>query len=415
MRQLLLFCGKLAIASVGWCCAGPVAHAQLSTAPGQINITATADSLNLPGVYGFGIGGTSVSTPPGFQFLGAETTNGVPNFLIVSPSAGTLPAWPQGDSVWVALNPKIVPYMPAHKYTETLQFAVTGQTSPSTGVIVTLTLNSTTLAAIQSVVNAATLQPAISPGAIVSIFGSGLGTAPVTGQPNAAGLYPTDLSHQTVSYAATDNERQEGVTFNGVAAPLLYYSSNQINAIVPYEVAGQSSVNVVVTHNDYPSAAFTLPLSATSPGIFTVSQNGSGQGTILNADGTPNSASNPAVKGSAISIFATGTGVLQQSIPDGSVLFGGGENCPNSQSSTSCKPPDMPNPGQAFFPAAPISVTIGGQPALLQYIGPSPGSAAALTQVNVLVPAGIGSGPQPVVLTAGQNNNSEQQVTGAVQ
>jgi uncharacterized protein (TIGR03437 family) len=57
---------------------------------------------------------------------------------------------------------------------------------------------------------------------------------------------------------------------------------------------------------------------------------------------------------------------------------------------------------------------IGGQPAPLQYVGPSPGSAAALLQVNALVPDSIGSGQQPVLLTVGQNSNAQQQVTVAV-
>ena len=99
----------------------------------------------------------------------------------MSPSSGAVPASPELAIVWVALNPEVVPYMPTREYIATLQFAASGQTSPSATVIVTLTL----IAAkpvIQSVVNAATLQPAISPGEIVSIFGSGLGTAAVTGQ-----------------------------------------------------------------------------------------------------------------------------------------------------------------------------------------------------------------------------------------
>jgi uncharacterized protein (TIGR03437 family) len=36
-------------------------------------------------------------------------------------------------------------------------------------------------------------------------------------------------------------------------------------------------------------------------------------------------------------------------------------------------------------------------------------------QVNAVVPAGIGAGPQPVVLTIGNNNNAAQQVTVAIQ
>jgi trimeric autotransporter adhesin len=401
---------KLAIACA-CCCAAGVVRAQMLviSSPGQIDITAPADSLSLPGPYYIGIANFPGMTAPGFQYIGTSTPSGTPDFLIVSPSSGAVPPSPESALVWVALNPEVVPYMPTREYIATLQFAATGQTTPSADVTVTLTLGGAR-PVIQSILNAATLQPAISPGEIVSIFGTHIGTAPVTGHYNGAGVYPTDLSHQTVPYSP--DEPPDGVTFNGVAAPLLYYSSNQINAIVPYELAGQSSVNVVVTHNDNLTPAFTLPVSATTPGIFTAGQSGSGQGAILNADGTPNSASNPAAPGSAISIFAIGTGVPQQSVPDGSVLFGGGATCPNTAVSTSCKPQKSTS---LFFPTAPVSLTIGGQPALLQYVGPSPGSAAALTQINALVPTGIGPGPQPVVLTVGQNNNAQQQVTVAVQ
>ena len=68
-----------------------------------------------------------------------------------------------------------------------------------------------------------------------------------------------------------------------------------------------------------------------------------------------------------------------------------------------------------FFPVAPVSVTIGGQPAPLVYVGPSAGSAASLLQVNVRIPNGLGSGPQPAVLTVGQNDNSQQNLTVTVQ
>ena len=62
-------------------------------------------------------------------------------------------------------------------------------------------------------------------------FGAHLGTAPVTAHYNDAGLYPTDLSHQTVPYPVGYGLPHDGVTFNGIAAPLLYYSQNQIDAV----------------------------------------------------------------------------------------------------------------------------------------------------------------------------------------
>jgi len=65
--------------------------------------------------------------------------------------------------------------------------------------------------------------------------------------------------------------------------------------------------------------------------------------------------------------------------------------------------------------AAPVSVTIGGQPATVLYAGAAPFLISGVVQVNAIVPQGIGSGPQPVVLTIGANSNAGQQVTVAVQ
>lgn len=80
------------------------------------------------------------------------------------------------------------------------------------------------------------------------------------------------------------------VTFNGWLAPILYASSSQINAVVPYEVAGQATVPIVVSHYLVAASAVTVPIKDTSPGIFTLTENGDGQGAVLNQDGSVNSA-----------------------------------------------------------------------------------------------------------------------------
>jgi uncharacterized protein (TIGR03437 family) len=200
------------------------------------------------------------------------------------------------------------------------------------------------------------------------------------------GLYPTALGNTTV-------------TFNGTAAALLFVSTTQINAVVPYEVAGQKTVDVVVTHNFVAAPSVSVPVVDTSPGIFTTTQTGKGQGAILNATGpgasTPNSVDNPSPTGSGVAIFATGGGLLNQAVQDGSIIL------------EVLEPP-------GFVPAAPVSLTIGGQPAKILYAGAAPYEVAGMLQINATVPNGIGSGAQPVVLTIGANNNASQQVTVAV-
>ncbi len=243
--------------------------------------------------------------------------------------------------------------------------------------------------AIQSVVSAASYQPTISPGEVISIFGANL--APPRGATayGITGMYPTTLGDGTVTGDTT-------ITFNGVAAPLVYVSPGQVNAIVPNEVAGQSAVNVVVTRYSLATAPFTVALTNTSPGIYTATQTGSGQGAILNFNFTQgytyNGADNPAPQGSVIEFFATGTGVWNPAVPDGGI-----------------------NLLATKFSAQPVSLTIGGQPAAIYYAGSAPYEVWGTLQVIAYIPSGIGSGPQPVVLTIGQSDNSKQAVTVAVQ
>ncbi len=88
------------------------------------------------------------------------------------------------------------------------------------------------------------------------------------------------------------------VTFNGIAATLLYTSATQINLQVPAALLGQSSAQMTVTVDGLSSQPQTVRLSPMSPGIFA---NG-----ILNQDNSVNSATNPAAGGSLIQVFATG-------------------------------------------------------------------------------------------------------------
>jgi uncharacterized protein (TIGR03437 family) len=315
-----------------------------------------------------------------FKYAGAAPEFNAPSFIVVVPSSATTPA-----PVRIGLNPSVVAqFKPGGIYSLSVQFTTVDQTPASTvrgGV--NFIVPSEPPPSVRAVVNAASLQPFLSPGALVSIFGSHL-----TG-PTLSTNYDDTASFPT-SVASTS------VTFNGIAAPLLYVSPGQINAIVPFALAGQTSAQVVVQRFDMVSAAFTLPLQDSSPGVFTATQNGSGQGAILQqgSDGalSYNSTDNPAPRGAALEIFATGAGVWTP--PAQSDVFILGER----------------------FTTQPVSVTIGGQPARLLYAGTlGTQSTWSVLQVNVVVPDGIGSGPQPVVLRIGQADNSQQKVTVAVQ
>ena len=234
----------------------------------------------------------------------------------------------------------------------------------------------------QSVVNGASFNSGqIAPGELITIFGSALGpTTPV-------GLQLTpDGQYVTTSLGGTQ------VLFDGVAAPVTYVSSSQVNAIVPFELAGNTvSTQVQVAVQGVPSSAVTEFLASSSPAVFTVS-GGSGQGAVLNQDNSPNSGSNPAPIGSVLQIFITGAG---QTIPAGV----------DGQLAGS-------NPAQ---PQGTVTATIGGVAAPVQYAGSSSGLVAGVTQVNVVVPQGAPSGSAvPLVVMVGANP-SPAGVTVAIQ
>jgi uncharacterized protein (TIGR03437 family) len=225
---------------------------------------------------------------------------------------------------------------------------------------------------------------------MISVFGTHLAQPPASATYNEIGLYPTSLAGTTV-------------TFSGISAPLLYISQGQINALVPYGIAGQKTADVVVTRVtgtfSQSSGTFTISLMDTSPGLFTATQNGSGQAAILEyPDSVYNSTDHPAYPGSVITLFATGMGVWDPPVPDGGIdLF------------------DFSRiPPQSSFLAKPVSLTIGGQPARILYTGASPYQVWGLLQINAVVPDNVASGVQPVVLKIGQNDNSSQNVTMAI-
>lgn len=204
---------------------------------------------------------------------------------------------------------------------------------------------------VSTVVNGASFRPGpVAAGEIVSIFGTNMG--PTTGV--GASLTPSGLVDTFVA-----NTR---VLFDGVPAPLIYVRADQINAIVPYAVAGKSTSALQIEAGGLRSNVLNVSVAASTPGIFTANATGIGAGAIFNEDGTLNSSSNPALKGSTIVLYATGEG---QTDPPG----------------TDGKLAEDPLPR----PLLPVSVTIGLRPAEVLYAGAAPGFAGLL-QVNARIP-----------------------------
>lgn len=214
----------------------------------------------------------------------------------------------------------------------------------------------------QGVLNAASFAPPgypISPGGFVTLFGSGFGTQTVKA---SAFPFPPSLGGVQVSV-------------NGTAAPVYSVTPTQISAVVPYAAAG-STANIVVTVNTTKSNTVSVPLAPTAPGIFTISNNGLGDGAILHADYSIVNQANPALAGETVQVFLTGLGAVSPPVQDGAAA-----------------------PGKAPFAQviAPLNVYVNGLPASIQFKGLAPG-LAGLYQVNVQIPVNVGPGPQSLAM-----------------
>jgi uncharacterized protein (TIGR03437 family) len=176
----------------------------------------------------------------------------------------------------------------------------------------------------------------------------------------------------------------------GVAAPILYSSATQINVIAPYEISGQLQVTVQV---QYQGSAATQAVQVTnaSPGAFTLNASGSGPAVAANQDYSINSPSNPAAKGSYVTIYFTGGGQTNPAGVTGSVT------------------------GSVLkWLTQPILVTVGNQPAIVSFDGSAPSFVDGVDQLNIQLSPSTPSGAQPVIITIG-GVASPPSVTLAVQ
>ncbi len=222
---------------------------------------------------------------------------------------------------------------------------------------------------------------AISQGELIAIFGANFGAAgPVANTPQNNSL-PTVLGRTKV-------------LFNGIPGAITALTANQINVFVPPSVLTDvSPVSIVVQVDDVVSAAVTVPLATSAPGLFTADSSGSGQGAILNEDGSVNS-ERPS-RGAwfdSLRVFGTGDGVESPQLGTGNLVI------------------STPFP----TPANLVQATVGGQAAEILYAGAAPFLATGIFQINVRIPDGVSAGNVPVAVSIGSGATTRQ-VTVAVQ
>jgi len=269
-------------------------------------------------------------------------------------------------------------------YRGSVSVAAPGATNSPQTIAVTLTVAGIAgpTVIVSSVINAASgAAGAVAPGELVTIKGSGLGP-------------PIGLSFSVDSISGTVSSTLAGtrVFFGPFAAPITYTSAGQINAIAPYEIAGQAQVTIQVQYQGGTSAGVVVPVASAAPGIFTLGSTGSGQALAANQDGTLNGPSAPAPRSSYLTIYFTG---------------GGQTNPPGATGGVT---------GSVLkWLVQPVSVTVGGVSATVSFDGAAPTFVDGLNQLNIQLGNGTPSGTSlPVILTVG-GRASPSSATLAVQ
>ncbi|MCW5983339.1 MAG: trypsin-like peptidase domain-containing protein [Bryobacteraceae bacterium] len=243
--------------------------------------------------------------------------------------------------------------LPAGRHTATLTVEVAGS-NPATipvAIVVGAQASATPSLTAAGVVNAASYQPALAPGMLFTIAGQNLAV-----RQDVATRVPLPYTMGNAT-----------VRVNNVLCPLLFVSSQQINAQLPYEIApGRATVTVNVEGRE---ATAVVNIAAVAPGVFTI-------------DGrrpTPHFAGR---RGDVVLAYVTGVGAVRPPVMTGAA--------PGAETSLA----DLPQP------AAAVEVTVGGVRADLFFAGIPYGIVGAI-QVNYRIPAGAPTGNQPVVFTVG--------------
>jgi len=203
------------------------------------------------------------------------------------------------------------------------------------------------------VVNAASFAPftaGISNGEFLAIYGTNLAANAVTA---SSFPFPTTLGNVQV-------------LINGVAAPIYYVTPGQISVISP-SVDPYSLATIQVINKNVSSNVVTVPLNTTTPGVFTIENNGIGHAAALHTSTFQIvSSSNPAAPGETIAVYVDGLGAVFPAVNDGS-----------------------PAPATTLSNTTnTIQASIGGNAATVGFAGLAPGYAG-LYQVNLIVPSNL--------------------------
>lgn len=214
---------------------------------------------------------------------------------------------------------------------------------------------------ITSIVNAADQTRPVAPGGLISVTGSNLSPTNVA---TSQLPMPTALGESCLSV-------------NGIAIPLLFVSSSQINAQLPFNIEGNSQIVLRTPGGVSNNLNFTILPNA--PSVFHTAEAAT---VVRSVNGAVVSDANPAVGGDELVIYATGLGRTSPAVDTGAAA----PSNPLAEAQT------RPN------------VTLSGMPLQVDYAGLTPGGVGVY-QINVRVPGGIAAGGS-VPLTIQQGSAS---------
>ncbi|HKR02578.1 MAG TPA: hypothetical protein VJT09_18010 [Pyrinomonadaceae bacterium] len=199
---------------------------------------------------------------------------------------------------------------------------------------------------------------------------SGNGTKGGLATIEGAGL-TRGLSGQTSADAAAHGII---VTIEGRTAPVLSFNDSRVNIYVP-EAVGTGVGSVLVYVKGSVIAADDALVVNDNPGLFTIAQNGTGE---------------------AVALLVSGMQYMPAPF--------------NAQ--TNGQPSVIALFGTGWHNSLPVSVTIGGQAATVEYAGPS-ADFNGLDQINVRIPAGV-FGPSAVVVKTASGAQSRAGVVVSI-
>jgi uncharacterized protein (TIGR03437 family) len=337
-----------------------------------LTVSAAAPAISLSASkasFSYTLGGSAPAsqtvavTNAGGGNLSWSATSGA-SWLTVSPASGS-----GSGTLTLGIN---TAGLSAQTYNGAITIAAAGATNSPQTIAVTLTVSAAAPppVVVSAVVNAASWTGAsVAPGELVVIGGTMLG--PSTG---VSGTVDPSTGKMVSQLAGTT------VLFNGVAAPLLYTSATQVNAIVPYETSGCTQATLQVQYQGVLSPATTLQCASAAPGIFTFNASGSGPAAAANQDGTFNGPSSPAAAGSYVTLYFTG---------------GGQTNPPGVTGS-------ITGTSTLKWLTQAVSVTVGGIAATAAFDGSAPTFVDGVLQSNLQLSPNTPSGSAlPVVVTVG--------------